>query len=257
MTEDQPLLPTSEPPPPPPPPDAAPAPAKERFDLGHLFGFAFRDPKALSKFVIGSLMVLLIPLFGVGLLALLGFGVGTARGALRGEEHPMPDWDDFGSLLIDGLKAVGVILAYSLAVVFMALFLVSIGVFWAMIGQSLGSPVVVATSVIGSLTSVFFLVLAALAAKALIPVGLLQLAATGRFSAAFQLNDNVALVRGNFGAYVVLLLSLILFALVADLTFLLCLVGLIPGHFWGMTVAGAAIGHTGRLMGVRVEPGIA
>ena len=250
MTEDQPVLPTDEPPPPPPP--APPAP--ERFDLGGLFRFAFRDPKALSKFVIGSLMVVLIPLFGLGLLALLGFGVRTARGALRGDEHPMADWDDFGGVLLDGIKVFGVIAGYTLAAVVMGLALVAIGVFWALIGQSMGSPAVVATSVIGSLTSIFFLVFAALIAKALIPAGIVQLAATGRFTAAFRLNRNVSLIRANFGNYIVLLLSLILFAFIADLTVLLCLVGAIPGYFWGMTVAGAAIGRTGRLMGVREEP---
>ena len=250
MTEDQPVLPTDEPPPPPPP--APPAP--ERFDLGGLFTFAFRDPKALSKFVIGSLMVVLIPLFGLGLLALLGFGVRTARGALRGDEHPMADWDDFGGVLLDGIKAFGVIAGYTLAAVVMGLILVAIGVFWALIGQSMGSPAVVATSVIGSLTSIFFLVFAALIAKALIPFGIVQLAATGRFAAAFRLNQNVGFIRANFGSYVVLLLSLILFSIIADLTIILCLVGAIPGYFWGMTVMGAAIGRTGRLMGVREEP---
>ena len=250
MTEDQPVLPTDEPPPPPPP--APPAP--ERFDLGRLFTFAFRDPKALSKFVIGSLMVVLIPLFGLGLLALLGFGVRTVRGALRGEEHPMPDWDDFGGVLVDGIKAFGVIAGYTLAAVLMGLVLVAIGVFWALIGQSMGSPAVVATSVVGSLTSIFFLVFAALIAKALIPLGIAQLAATGRFTAAFRINRNVGLIRANFGSYIVLLLSLILFSIVADLTVILCLVGAIPGYFWGITAAGAAIGHTGRLMGMRVQP---
>ena len=250
MTEDQPVLPTDEPPPPPPP--APPAP--ERFDLGSLFTFAFRDPKALSKFVIGSLMVVLIPLFGLGLLALLGFGVRTARGALRGDEHPMADWDDFGGVLLDGIKVFGVIAGYTLAAVVMGLALVAIGVFWALIGQSMGSPAVVATSVIGSLTSIFFLVFAALIAKALIPAGIVQLAATGRFTAAFRVSKNVGLIRANFGNYIVLLLSLILFAFIADLTVLLCLIGAIPGYFWGMTVAGAAIGRTGRLMGVREEP---
>ena len=254
MTEDRPTPPTDEAPPPPPPP-APPAP--ERFDLGHLFAFAFRDPNALSKFVIGSLMVVLIPLFGLGLLALLGFGVRTARGALRGEEHPMPDWDDFGGVLMDGLKAFGVIAGYTLAAVAMGLGLVAIGVFWALIGQSIGSPAVVATSVIGSLISIFFLVFAALIANALIPLGIAQLAATGRFTTGFRLNENVALIRGGFGAYIVLLLSLILFSIIADLTILLCLVGAIPGYFWGVTAAGAAIGHTGRLMGVRTEPGVA
>ena len=47
-----------------------------------------------------------------------------------------------------------------------------------------------------------------------------------------------------------MLLTLILFAIVSDVTFLLCLIGAIPGYFWGITAAGAAVGHTGRLMGV-------
>ena len=255
MTEDQPVPTTGEQTPPPPPPPTPPAP--ERFDIGQLFGFAFRDPKALSKFLVGSLMVLLIPLFGLGLLALLGFAVRTARGTLRGDEHPMPDWDDFGGLLADGLKALGVVLGYSLAVIVMGVAVVGIGILWAVIGQSMGSPAVVVTSILGSITSVFFLVFAALIAKALIPAGIMQLAATGRFTAAFRLNENIAWIRGSFGTYVVMLLTLILFAIVSDLTFLLCLIGAIPGHFWGITAAGAAVGHTGRLMGVRVEPGVA
>ena len=256
MTEDQSVSTTgAQQAPPPPPPPSPPAP--KRFDIGYLFGFAFRDPKALSKFMIGSLMVLLIPLLGLGLLALLGFGVRTARGTLRGDEHPMPDWDDFGGVLADGLKALGVVLGYSLAVIAMGAVVVGIGILWAVIGQSMGSPVVVVTSVLGSVASVIFLVFAALIAKALIPAGIMQLAATGRFSAAFRLNENIAWIRGSFGTYVVMLLTLILFAIVSDLTILLCLVGAIPGYFWGVTAAGAAMGHTGRLMGVRVEPGVA
>ena len=169
----------------------------------------------------------------------------------------MPDWDDFGGVLADGLKALGVVLGYSLAVIAMGAVVVGIGILWAVIGQSMGSPVVVVTSVLGSVASVIFLVFAALVAKALIPAGIMQLAATGRFSAAFRLNENIAWIRGSFGTYVVMLLTLILFAIVSDLTILLCLVGAIPGYFWGVTAAGAAVGHTGRLMGVRVEPGVA
>ena len=261
MTENQPVPSTGEqapPPPPPPPPAEPPAPpaASGRFDIGYLFGFAFRDPRALSKFMIGSLMVLLIPLLGLGLFALLGFGVRTARGTMRGDEHPMPDWDDFGGLLVDGLKAVGVILGYSLVAIAMGLLLLGIGVLWAAIGQSMGSPAVVVTSILGSITSVFFLVFAALFAKALIPAGIMQLAATGRFGAAFRLSDNLAWIRGSLGTYVVLLLTLILFAIVSDLTILLCLIGAIPGYFWGITAAAAAVGHTGRLIGIRVEPDV-
>ena len=130
----------------------------------------------------------------------------------------MPDWDDFGGLLVDGLKALGVVLGYSLAALSMGLVLLGIGAFWMVIGQSMGSPAVVVTSVLGSVTSVFFLVFAALIAKALIPAGIMQLAATGRFTAAFRLNENIAWIRGSLGTYFVLLLTLILFAIISDAT---------------------------------------
>lgn len=250
MTEDQPVAATDQPPPPP----AAPPP--ERFDLGRLFAFAFRDPKALAKFVIGSLMVLLIPLFGLGLFALLGFGVRTARGALRGDEHPMPDWNDFGGILLDGLKAFWVIFGYAAAAIFLGLLLVGIGALWVAIGESMGSSVLVITSILGSVAGIIFLVFCALLVKALIPAGLLQLAATRRFSAAFRVNENLGWIREGFGTYVLMLLSLILFAIISDATVLLCIVGAIPGHFWWFTVGGATIGHAGRLMGVRVEPDV-
>ena len=255
MTDDQPVPTTDEQEAPPPPPRPSP-PAPERFNIGHLFGFAFRDPKALSKFMIGSLMVLLIPLFGLGLLALLGFGVRTARGALRGDEHPMPDWDDFGGLLFDGLKAIGVIIGYAIAAGFLGLLLLAIGIFWVAIGESIGSAAVVVTSILGSVAAVVFLVFCILFVKALIPAALLQLAATGRFTTAFRFNENLAGIRESLGTYVVLLLTLILFSIISDATVLLCIVGAIPGAFWWFAVAGASIGHAGRLMGVRVEPGV-
>lgn len=235
-------IPPPEPPPPGPPPD--------RFDVGALLGFAFRDPRALSKFLVGCLAVLLIPLLGLGLVALLGFAVRTARGALRGAEHPMPDWDDLGGLLLDGIKALGVVLAYSVAAVVLGVVLLAFCAFWLMIGESVGSPALVVTSVFGVVAAVFFLVLVGLLAKGLLPAGLLRLAATGQFGAAFRFGENLTLISENLRTYLYLLLTLILFAILSDATVLLCIVGAIPGAFWGFAAAGAAIGHAGRLMGV-------
>ena len=243
--------------PPPPPPDAPPPapptpppPAAPRFDLGALFGFAFRDPRAVSKFLIGSLAVVLIPLLGLGLVALLGFGLRTVRGSLRGDEHPMPEWDDLGGLLLDGLKALGVVLAYGLSAAIVGMTLVAFSAFWIAVGRSLDSAVFMLTSALGTLVAVIFLLLVVLLAKVLLPTGLLRLAATGQFGSAFRFGENLALVGANLRIYIYLLLTLILFAILADASVLLCVVGAIPGAFWGFTASGAAIGHAGRLMGV-------
>ena len=74
-----------------------------------------------------------------------------------------------------------------------------------------GSPALVITSILGSVAGIIFLVFCALLVKALIPAGLLQLAATGRFSAAFRVNENLGWIRDSFGTYVLMLLTLVLF----------------------------------------------
>ena len=72
-------------PPLPPPPDGAAAadggkPRRAaRFDLGLPLRGPVPDPNALPKFLIGSFMVLLIPLLGFGLIALSGYLLRTAR----------------------------------------------------------------------------------------------------------------------------------------------------------------------------------
>ena len=260
-----------------------------RIDLAFLFGFAFRDPSAFRKWMMGCLAVLLIPFLGFGLLWLLGFAVQTARRAMRGEEHPMPGWDAVASQLADGLRVVAVVLVYAgvVAAVGGALFLVGTliglvafgivgGVLVGMAGVAMDSgvtpdvfgailPEMVAVPVAGAgllgaaivfglvVTGWFVLLLAGFA-KVLLPAGLMQLAATGRIRPAIAWVRNLRRVRSHPGTYILLLLILVLFGILANLSLSLFLVGLVPGLFWSWTASGAAIGHAGRIMGVEVEP---
>ena len=259
-----------------------------RLDLGSLFGFAFRDPMAFRKWGIGCLAVLLIPVFGLGLLLLLGFAVQTARGALRGDEHPMPGWNAWASQLADGLRAVAVVLVYGAAVTIVggALFLVSFligmiavgivgGVFAGVVGAVTeigvgpdvfgeilpelvavpvaGAGLIGASAVFGLVVTGWFVVLLAGFVKALLPAGLMQLAATGRIRPALGWVDSLRRIRVHPGTYILLLLILVLFGILANASVSLFLVGLVPGLFWGFTASGAAIGQAGRIMGVEVE----
>ena len=258
----------------------------ERLDLGSLFGFAFRDPRAFRKWGIGCLAVLLIPFFGLGLLLLAGFGVQTARGALRGDEHPMPGWDQWASQLGDGLRAVAVGFVYGAAVAIVggAIFLVSVlmglvaagvvgGIFAGVYGAAEGgvapslfgevlpevavpiaaSGVLGAAGVFGVVVTGWFVLLLAGFAKALLPAGLMQLAATGRIRPALAWVRNCRRVRAHPGTYILLLLILVLFAILLSASVSLFLVGVVPALFWVVTASGGAIGQAGRIMGVEVE----
>ena len=261
---------------------------RARFDLGFLFGFAFRDPLAFRKWGIGCVAVLLIPALGFGLLWLLGFAVQTARGALRGDEHPMPSWNAAASQLADGLRAVVVVLVYGavVAVVGGALFAVSAligmvavgiagGIFAGVAGVAMnsgiapdtlggilpemvavpvaGAGLIAAAAVFGLVVSGWLVLLLVLFAKLLLPAGLMQLAATERIRPALGWVRNLRLIRVHPGTYILLLLTLVLFAILAKASVALFLVGLIPGIFWGFATSGAAIGHAGRIMGLGDE----
>ncbi len=261
---------------------------RARIDLGFLFGFAFRDPMAFRKWGIGCLAVLLIPFLGLGLLLLLGFAVQTARGALRGEEHPMPGWNAWAGQLADGLRALVVVLVYGAAVTVVggALFLVSfligmiavgiaggvlagvvgavteIGVGPDVFGEILpelvavpvaGAGLIGASAVFGLVVTGWFVVLLAGFAKALLPAGFMQLAATGRIRPALGWVRNLRRIRVHPGQYILLLLILVLFGILANASLSLFLVGLVPGLFWAFTASGAAIGQAGRIMGIEME----
>ena len=258
MTEEQPPAGAYAPPLPPPDPGGWNGLRDDgRFDLGGLLSFAFKDPKALSKFLIGSVMVLLIPILGFGLIALLGYGVQTARRALGKERHPLADWDDFGSVLLDGFRAAGVFLVYVGGLLIGSGLIVGAIVLtgW-LLGMAIHSGAAVAIPSSPPLIALLIMLgvilfVVAVAVKfVLTPLGLLRVAATGRFGDAFAIRDNLAVVRSHVGTWLFLLVALLLFHILSDLTILLCIIGIIPGTFWWFAVAGAAIGHTGALMKV-------
>lgn len=93
-------------------------------DFGELATFPMEDDDWLVKTLIGGVLVFLGFLF-VPVLAVWGYAVETMRGAVAGETGP-PEFDDWGALIVDGLKAWVVLLVYQIipAVVGIALFVV-------------------------------------------------------------------------------------------------------------------------------------
>lgn len=236
----------------PPPPPAATRPASDRFDFSGVLALPFRDPNALNKFLLGCVAVLLIPFFGLGLFALLGYGVHTARGVLRGDEHPMPDWGaDLGGLIVDGLKTMVLIVVHGAVAVVAGLIPFVFGGLLIGFGENDDAPGLMMIGALIALTALLLLILLALLAKAMIPASVTNLAATGSLASGFAFGDSLSRIRLNLGNYVLLLLTLIFISIVAEFSIVLCIVGIIPGMFWQFAASGAAIGHAGRLAGLR------
>ncbi len=82
--------------------------------LAALFSYPFQDADWLKKLGIAAL-VIAIPL--VGPIVAAGWGLEIMRRVILDDPTPLPDWGDFGTLAVNGLKGAVVQLAYGLPLV--------------------------------------------------------------------------------------------------------------------------------------------
>ena len=68
-------------------------------DLGRAVGFVFEDEDWLKKVLIGGVLML-IPIFGQ--LLTIGYGLEIARRVVKGHPQPLPEWDEWGTKIIEG-----------------------------------------------------------------------------------------------------------------------------------------------------------
>src|SRR5262245_34063546 len=87
----------------------------EYLDFIRAFTFVTEDPDWIKKILLGGLFTLLGGLCLIGTPFVAGYGLRVIARTARGEARPLPEWDDWGGLFMDGLKAVGLYLVCLLA----------------------------------------------------------------------------------------------------------------------------------------------
>jgi hypothetical protein len=170
-------------------------------DIGKAFGFVFEDEQWVTKILIaaGILLLgfalswaLLIPLI-LAYILLGGYGVEIIRQVMRGELGTLPEWDDWGALLRDGLMVLIITVVYALPLIIVSVCLgVPIGIF-AEDAEALSS--------LFSLALGCFSFLYAVALSLALPAALAFYAAEDDLGAAFRFGEVFALVRDNIATY--------------------------------------------------------
>ena len=99
-------------------------------DIGKSFGYAFEDDQWIPKILIAAAILLggivlgifVIPAFLAAFL-LSGYGVEITRRVINGNPQVLPEWDNWGDLIIDGLKVwvIGIVYALPMILVSMCL----------------------------------------------------------------------------------------------------------------------------------------
>jgi hypothetical protein len=184
-----------------------------------LLGFPFQDKKGVSKFLIAALF-LIFSGFVVPALFLIGWFMRIAKNVMVTKTlGDLPEWDEWGHMILDGLKLVAVVLIYYLPA--MVLFPISLALgFIPVVGWISG----------GILSWLTYLVTVALTIF-VIPA-ILNMIDKGNFGAAFHFKEWWENFKVNFAGYLVVylivagvyaLLALIL-GVVFSTVILLCLV---------------------------------
>lgn len=185
-------------------------------DIGRAFTFVTEDPKGINKVLIGggiaiATVIAIITIVGWIPLALLiiGYNIQLARNVIAGEQYPLPEWENWGERIVDGLKGWLVGFVYALpATILSGIFSVPqyITQFRETItGETTSGGTAAAvgglSSLGGCLAWLFGLVLSMFAAAA---IG--RYAATNSLGEAFQVGAVFTTVRQNIGTYLVIAL---------------------------------------------------
>jgi hypothetical protein len=227
-------------------------------DIGKAFAFVFEDENWIVKILIAAAILLLGILFSwllliplILALALLGgYSVEITRRVIRGELDGLPEWDDWGALLADGLKVMVIAIVYALPLIILA---VCLGVPSGVLSDS-GDAGAAVGGLLGLCLSCFAF-LYAIAMSLALPAAIAFFAAEDELGAAFRFGDVYGLVRDNISTYLITWVMSWVANLIGEAGSLVCGIGwlltfpyglLVTGHLYGQAYV-ESTGHAAAL----------
>jgi hypothetical protein len=198
------------------------------------------DPRWIAKLAIGSL-VLLGGVLLVGLPLVIAYPLRVVRLAADGRPG-LPEWEDWGDLYAEGLRAMAVWLVHYLplgvAVAVPVLALGAAGVRWPEEGSGLEAVLILALALPAWLTLLAF--------AAYVNAALVRVTVLDRFSAAFEVGENLSFLVHNLVNWLLVLVVLLVSSIVGQFGPCLCCIGILPVTVWGQCAFHHAMGQVAR-----------
>lgn len=218
--------------------------------IGKAFTAVLQDPQWVTKVLIGGL-ISLVPV--VGTLIVLGYMMKTAQNVAAGVELPMPAWQDFGDLIVQGLYGLLISIVYALPLIVMYVVFVII---ISLVGVGVEAGSAEAASAAASLLGLGILIALPIFFVLFLISLVLGCAALGRYLQHGKLSDGLQVgqvireVRSAPGPWFMVLLVAFLAGILASLGVIACFVGVIFTQFIAFVVNGHAIGQAMRQRGM-------
>jgi len=231
-----------------------PTPAGDgTFDFGGAFRFFFEDPEWLRKALIGGALTLggalLLPLLGAGLLLTAmtsGYAMRVLQRSWVGDPRPLPEWTDYGTLMKEGLRFVGLYLAHMVIVMFvpgMLILVLIVAGGAASRGNNDAAGGLIALAIFALYAVIGIL---GFGLGVYLPAALTRMTLYQRMGAGFEFKENVAFIRRNPKNYLLAFVTMLLVQFAAQVGMVACCVGLFVTAFWAHCVMAWSFGQVAR-----------
>lgn len=234
-------------------------------DIGRAISYVTEDERWMTKLGIAVIVLLAGSFVFIPLPLLVGYQLGIMQNVMAGSKRPLPEWDDWVKLFMDGLNVMIAMLVYTAPA--WLLFCIGIGatilpVFGGdnedMVG-ALATVTIASWGIIACLAMLFSLVL-----FFFVPAVMIQYARTGELGACFRFGEVMGIVRENIANIIIVAVinfvaSFVVQAVTGLLISTICLaiVG-IPlawvGVVWILAVTGHLYGQIGAMQGGKASP---
>jgi len=155
-------------------------------DIVKAYTFIPKDEKWISKILIGAVIslfsFLVLPIFLV-----YGYQLAVTRRVMKGEVNPLPEWENWGELLMDGLKIFVAIIIYALPIILLSICSTIVGA--VVEDETVGTITGIVMGCVGALYGIFL--------AFVVPALNITYARTGDFGAMLRLGEVFAIVREN------------------------------------------------------------
>lgn len=166
-------------------------------DIGKSFTFPFEDKQWITKLGLGGLITF-IPILN---FAWTGYTVELIRNVMNDAPEPLPNWDDFGKKLTDGLLLTVATIVYSLPIIIVFCLPMSFMIVPAILSGNADMQGL-AEAVAGLGTALFFCLLCvfvvySLALSVIFPAILVIFAREGTLASCFKFREVFELISKN------------------------------------------------------------
>ncbi len=179
-------------------------------DYGLAYTYIKDDPRWLTKLAIGVVVFLLSSFLIFPILFMLGYQIAVMRRVVDGEQHPLPEWTDWGRLFMDGLYVAIARFVYALP--FTLVLCLGVGVFVvpALTASGSNEDLIAALVGIGGLVVVCLAILVAIALAFVTPaINIQYVRRQGDFGSLFRFGEVLGIARDNLVNILLVIVSIV------------------------------------------------